>query len=108
MTGPDKDLIAKVARDGEAARAKKARTIALELRRVDKIGQDHINSLSNLEGQWPIFLETLRQGRLERLFLRLSRHHIIISMVLVGRASLIGAYAIVAGMLAADLVGWLR
>lgn len=108
MTGLDKDVIAKVARDGEVARAKKAREIALELRRVDKIGQDHIKSLSNLEGQLPVFLETLRYGRVERWYLKMSRHHGVISMVLVGRASLIGASAIVAGMVAADVVGWLR
>src|SRR5690606_25233454 len=108
MTGPDRKSIAKVARDGEAARAKKARTVALELRRVDKIGQDHINSLSNLEDQWPVFLDTLRHGWLERWYRRLSRHHVVISMMLVGRASLIGAFAIVAGLLTADLAGWLR
>lgn len=108
MTGPDKDWIAKVAREGEVARAKKAREIALELRRVDKIGQDHINSLSNLEGQWPVFLETLRYGRLERWYLKMLRYDGFVSMMLVGRACLIGASAIVTGMLAAEVAGWLR
>ncbi|MEO9299748.1 hypothetical protein [Devosia alba] len=108
MTGFNKDVIAKVARDGEIARAKKAREIALELRRVDKIDQDHVNSLSNLEGQLPVFLETLRYGRLERWYLKMLRHHGVISMVLVGRACLIGASAVVAAMLAADVAGWLR
>lgn len=108
MTEPNMGLIAKAAREGEAARVKKARTIALELRQVDKIGQDHISSLSNLEGQWPIFLETLRHGRFERLHRQLSRHPMVIAMVLVGRASLIGALVILAGMLLADVLGWLR
>lgn len=108
MTGPDKDLIAKAAREGEIARANKAREIAWVLRRVDKIGQDHINALSNLEGQWPVFLDTLRYSRLERWCRRLSRHQVFSSMVLVARASLLGAYGILVSMFAADIAGWLR
>ena len=105
---PLKQQIASAIKDGNNARATKARELGLEFKAKDRIDPADLQRLNNLGREWPVFLHTLKQSNLERWWSMMLQRPRVLDAYHIIRAVYFGCLVIVAGLIAGDLFGWLE